>query len=93
MVLISDHVDVLYAIKIWFPPTDFFAVQVHLLMSCVPLFIQLVDDEGRVVVDIKAPDSQFDGQSDAMQACFVLGDVIGCWKKDPKDVVKFVLVW
>ena len=38
-------------------------------------------------------DSQFDSQSDAMQACFVFGDVVGCRKEDPKDVAEFVLVW
>jgi len=27
-----------------------------------------------------------------VKACFVLGDVVSCQKKDPKDVMQFVLV-
>jgi len=30
-------------------------------MSCVPLLIQLVDNQGRIAVNIKALNSQFDG--------------------------------
>ena len=44
-------------------------------------------------MDVKAFNSQFDSQSDAMQTCFVFDDVVRYRKEDPKDVAEFVLVW
>ena len=58
--------DVFYAIEIGFPFLNFFAVEVHLFVGCVPFLVELVDDQGRVTVDVEAFDSQFDGQSYAV---------------------------
>ena len=44
-------------------------------------------------MDVKTLDSQFDNQSDAIQACFLFSDVVRCRKEDPKDIAEFVLVW
>ena len=43
-------------------------------------------------MDVRAFNSQFDGLSDAMQTCFVFGDIVGCWEENPKDITEFVLV-
>jgi hypothetical protein len=61
LVLIPDHVDVLYAIEVSFPFANFFAVEIHLLVGCVPLLVELVDDQSGVAVDIEALDPQFNG--------------------------------
>jgi len=37
-------VDVFYAIEIGFPFVDFLAVEVHLLVGCVPFLVELVND-------------------------------------------------
>jgi len=44
MVLIPDHVDVLYAIEVGFPFVDFYAVEIHLLVGCVPFLVELIDN-------------------------------------------------
>jgi len=44
LVLIPDHVDVFYAVEVGFPFANLFAVEIHLLVGCVPFLIELIDD-------------------------------------------------
>ena len=39
LILVPDHVYILYSIKIGFPLADLLAVQIHFLMSHIPLLI------------------------------------------------------
>ena len=79
------------ALKFAFQFSNFGAVGVHLFTGVVPVLINLVDDQGRVTKNHEALYTELNGDSKAMEACFVFSGIVGGQKVDLKYIAKLVL--
>jgi len=80
LILISYHVVVLNTVELPFKLSDFDAVCIHLLTRAGPVFIELVDDQCRVLVYHDAFDAELNGYMEFVETCFIFDGVVGVQK-------------
>ena len=91
LILIAHHVVVLDTVELPFKLPDFGTICIHLLTGARLVFVELVDDQRGVPVYHEAFDTELNGYTESMEACFVFRGVVGGWKMNLEDVSELVL--
>ena len=91
LILVSYHVVVLDTVKLPFEFPNLGAVCVHLLTETGPIFVDLLDDQRGVFVYHEAFDAELDGYTESVETCFILHNVVGCWKINSENVSELIL--
>ena len=84
---------VLDTIEFSFKLPNFSAMCIHLLTGARPIFIELVDDQRRVLVYHDAFNAKLNGYTESMETCFIFGGVVGGQKMYPENVSELILCW
>jgi hypothetical protein len=82
---------VIDAIKFPFKFLDLRAISVHLLIGARPIFVDLVNDQGRVTIYHETLDAELGGDAETVEICLVFGGVVGGRKMNPKYIAELVL--
>ena len=75
--MVTYHVVVFDAVEFSFKFPDFGAICIHLLTRAGPVFVELVDDQRRVLVYHEAFDAELNGYTESVETCFIFGGVVG----------------
>ena len=70
---------------------DLSAVHVHLLTGAGPIFVELVDDQCRVLVYHEVFDAKLNGYTKSVETCLIFSGVVGGWEMNLEDVSELVL--
>jgi hypothetical protein len=84
---------VLDSIEFAFQLSDFFAISIHLLASHVPVFVKLVNDEGRIAIDVETFDTKLNRNPHAGEASLVFYSVVRCREINSKDIAELCVGW
>jgi hypothetical protein len=84
---------VLDAIKFAFQLSNFFAIGIHLLASRVPIFVKLVNDLGRIAIDVETFYTKLNRNPHAVEVGLVLCSVVRCREINPEDVAELFFGW
>ena len=82
---------VIDAIKFPFEFPNLCSISVHLLTGARPIFVVLVNDQGRITEYHKALDAELGGDAKTVETCFILGGIVGGQKMNLEYVAKLVL--
>ena len=74
------------AVKFAFQFSNLDAVGVHLLVGARLVLVNLIDDQGRVAKNHESFYAELNGETKAMEACFVFVGVVGGQKVDPEYI-------
>ena len=77
LILVAYHMVVLDAVEFSFKFPNFGAICIHLLAGARPVFIELVDDQHRVLVYHDAFNAELNGYTESVETCFVFGSIVG----------------
>ena len=91
MISIMNDMMELDAVKFAFQFSDFGVVGIHVFTGTGPVLVNLVDDQGGVAKNHKAFYAELNGDTKAVEACFVFGSVVGGQKVDPKYIAELIL--
>ena len=78
-------------IELPFKLPDFGAVCIHLFTGAGPVFVELVDDQRRVLVYHEAFDAELNGYTESMETCFIFGGIVRGRKVYPENVSELIL--
>jgi hypothetical protein len=82
---------VIDAIKFPFKFPNLRAISVHLLAGARPIFVELVNDQGRVTIYHEALDVELDCDVETMEICFIFDGVVGGQKMNLDYIAALVL--
>ena len=90
LILIAYHVVVLDTVELPFKLPNFGAICIHLLTGARLVFIELIDDQRRVLVYHDSFDAELNGYTESMETCVILGGGVGGWKMYPENVSELI---
>ena len=91
--MVAYHKVILDAIKFSFEFPNLRTISVHLFVGARPIFIDLVNDQGRITEYQKVLDVELGGDVKTVETCFVFGGVVGGQKMYSEDVSEIILGW
>ena len=80
-IVIPRDVVELEAIEFGFELPNLPAIGIHLLLSALPVFVDLLYDDFGVTISQQALDAECDSDPETMNESFVLGSVVGSLEK------------
>jgi hypothetical protein len=84
---------VLDAIEFAFQLSDFFAISIHLLATHVLVFVKLVNDLGRIAIDMETFYTKLNRNPHAVEAGLVFYSIVRCREINSEDVAVLFISW